>query len=127
MTRHQELSAWIAAARTRRFRPGSHDCGLWVLGWAAKFVGEDHGARFRGRYRSMKRLAEVMREDGFDGHVAYVASLFPEIAPARAQVGDIAVVAGDNFGLFGGERVFVLRPDGIGHLSRMRAERAFRV
>lgn len=126
-SRSQHLHTYLAKVRATRFRPGSHDCGMYVAGWVHRITGEDHGARWRGRYRSLERLAEIMKEDGFDDHVSYVASLFEEIPPASAQVGDLAVVEGDALGIFASERVFVLRPDGLGHVSRMMAQRAFRV
>jgi len=127
MTRQQALNAYLAEVRMRRFRPGSHDCGLFVAWWVKLITGDDHGARWRGKYRSMKGLAELVKADGFESHVDYVASLFPAVAPALAQTGDLAVVEGDALGIFASDRVFVLRPDGLGHVSRLRAERAFRV
>lgn len=127
MTRAQLLSRYLNQVRAKRFRPGTHDCGLYVAGWVLMLTGVDHGAPWRGRYRSMDRLYEVMRAEGFDSHVDYVASLFPEVAPAMAQAGDLAVVDGAALGIVSGDRVFVLRPDGVGHVSRLRAQRAFKV
>lgn len=126
-SRPAALHAYLAEVRATRFRPGSHDCGMYAAGWVMRVSGEDHGARWRGRYRSMDDLAEIMRAEGYSSHVDYVAGLFEEIPPALAQVGDLAVVEGDALGIFASERVFVLRPDGLGHVSRLRAERAFRV
>ncbi len=128
MTRQEHLSAYLDRVRRRKFRPGSHDCGLFVAGWVKRLTGVDHGKPYRGRYRSMKRLAELLAEDGFESHVDYVASLFPEAAPAFAQTGDLAVVEGDALGIVASDRVFVLRPDGgLGHVSRLKAERAFTI
>lgn len=129
MTRQGHLDAYLAYVRAKRFRPGSHDCGLFVAGWVKGLTGDDHGARWRGKYRSMKGLQELVKADGFESHVDYVASLFPDVigGPAMAQTGDLAVVEGDALGIFASDRVFVLRPDGLGHVSRLRAERAFRV
>lgn len=125
MTRAQKLSAYLEQVRRRRFRPGSHDCGMYAAGWVKALRGVDHGARWRGRYRSMGKLAEVMAEEGFEDHVAYVATLFTEIPPAMAQTGDLAVLDDSALGIVGSDRVFVLRPDGLGHVSRLRAQRAF--
>ena len=127
MTRQQMLDAYLAKVRERKFRPGSHDCGLFVAGWVKALTGKDHGKPFRGRYRSMRRGAELLAEAGHASHVDYVASLFEEIPPAFAQTGDLAVVEGDALGIVASDRVFVLRPDGLGHVSRLRMERAFTV
>lgn len=127
MTRQQQLNEYLTNVRARRFRPGSHDCGLFVAGWVKRLTGEDHGARWRGKYRSMSGLDELVKADGFESHVDYVASLFPAVAPALAQTGDLAVVGNDALGIVASDRVFVLRPDGLGHVSRMTAERAFTV
>ena len=127
MSRAQMLIDYLDAVRAKRFRPGSHDCGMYVAGWVKVATGVDHGKRWRGRYRSMKRLAEGMAQDGFTSHVDYIASLFPEIPPAMAQVGDLAVCDGNAMGIFASDRVFVLRPDGLGHLSRLKAVRAFKI
>jgi hypothetical protein len=128
MTRAQMLMAYFDLVRTKRFRPGSHDCGMYVAGWVKVATGVDHGKRWRGRYRSMKGLAKVMAEDGFASHVDYIATLFPEIPPAMAQVGDLAVCEQDAMGIFASDRVFVLRPhEGIGTLSRLKAVRAFKI
>lgn len=127
MTRQELLNGYLAEVRSKRFRPGSHDCGMFVAGWVKNLTGDDHGERWRGKYRSMKGLQKLVEADGFESHVDYVASLFPAVAPAMAQTGDLAVVEGDAMGIFASDRVFVLRPDGLGHVSRMRAERAFQI
>ncbi|KGM86771.1 hypothetical protein rosmuc_03064 [Roseovarius mucosus DSM 17069] len=127
MSRAMQLIDYLDAVRAKRFRPGSHDCGMYVAGWVKVATGVDHGERWRGRYRSMAGLTRVMAQDGFASHVDYIASLFPEIPPAVAQVGDLAVCEGSAMGIFASDRVFVLRPDGLGHLSRLKAERAFQI
>lgn len=127
MTRQQMLNAYLAEVRATRFRPGAHDCGLFVAGWVNSLTGEDHGARWRGKYRSMAELEELVKADGFESHVDYVASLFPAVAPAMAQTGDLAVVETSALGIVASDRVFVLRPDGLGHVSRMQSHRGFKV
>ena len=127
MSRAMLLINYLDAVRAMRFRTGSHDCGMYVAGWVKVATGVDHGERWRGRYRSMAGLARVMAEDGFASHVDYIASLFPEIPPAVAQLGDLAVCEGNAMGIFASDRVFVLRPDGLGHLSRLKAARAFQI
>jgi len=127
MTRQEQLNLYLADVRARRFRPGSHDCAMFAAGWVERITGVDHGEPYRGRYRSMDEGAEAMAEDGYESHVGYVASLLPEVSPAFAQTGDLAVVEDDALGIVASDRVFVLRPDGLGHVSRLRAKRAFTV
>jgi hypothetical protein len=78
-------------------------------------------------YRSLKRGQTLLRDIGFEDHVALVASLLEETPPARARNGDIALVNGHALGILSAERVFVLHPDGLGSVTRLQAERAFRV
>ena len=128
MTRAQILNGYLAEVRHKKLRPGSHDCGLFVAGWVKALTGEDHAKPYRGRYRSLKRLAEIMAEDGYDSHVDYVAGLFEEIPPSFAQTGDICVADDDALGIFASDRIMVLTmTDGLGSLSRLRAKRSFRV
>jgi adenosyl cobinamide kinase/adenosyl cobinamide phosphate guanylyltransferase len=67
-----------------------------------------------------------MKDAGFADHLALVASLLPEIAPAFAQRGDVAAV-GDALGVVDGEMIFVLREDGLGLVPLTAATRAFRI
>jgi len=127
MTRVEILNEYLEQVRALRFRPGAHDCGMYVAGWVNALTGVDHGQQWRGQYRSMKGLDRLMAKSGFGSHVDYVSSLFPEVSPAMAQTGDLAVVEARALGIVASDRVFVLRPDGLGHVSRLRAERAFKI
>jgi hypothetical protein len=127
MTRHEHLHLYLDAVRRLPFWPGKHDCGLFVAGWVEAITGVDHAAPYRGKYATDEQLSKLLAAHGFASHVDYIATLFEAIHPCRAQVGDLAVCENDAMGIVGGDRVFVLRPDGLGHLSRLKAERAFRV
>lgn len=127
MTRQQQLNAYLDEVRTRRFAPGAHDCAMFVAGWVQQITGTDHGAAYRGKYRNMKAGQWLMEDAGFADHVEYVASILAEVSPAKAQTGDLAVIDGHALGIVASDRVFVLRPDGLGHVSRLLANRAFTV
>ena len=117
----------MAETRAQRLREYL-DCGTFIAGWVVADTGKMPGGDWwKGSYRSMKSLDAMMADAGFASHVEYIASLVPNIAPAQAVTGDLMVVEGRAMGICAGERVFVLRPDGIGHVSRMLAERAFRI
>lgn len=87
----------------------------------------DYARGWRSKYRSLKKGRELLQAAGHADHVAFAAAHLEEIHPAFAQTGDLAVIEGQALGIVSAERVFVLRPDGLGHLSLSKAERAFRV
>ena len=101
--------------------------GLYAAGWVKILTGVDYGDRWRGRYRSLDDIDALLKDEGFDTLGDYVGSIFPDVSPAMAQVGDLAIVEWRALGIVASDRVFVLRPDGLGHVSRMRAEGAFSV
>lgn len=110
-----------------------HDCALGLSARAVEaLTGEDIAASWRGRYRSEKGALLALRKAGFDSVADAAASMLPEVAPSMAQEGDIAAVPDDGpfgfaLGVFVGERVLVLRPDGLATVDRLTAGRAFRV
>jgi len=126
MTRAEMLRDYVAAARTRRFRAGRHDCALFAAGWVQAVTGVDHAEGWRG-YTSLRAGKAMLAEAGHKDHVGLVATILEEIPPAMARTGDIAVIDDNALGVVSAERVFVLRHDGVGHVSRMQAKRAFRV
>lgn len=126
MSRAQELINYLNSVRGQKFRPGKHDCALFVAGWVKIATGDDHARGWRG-YRSLKAGQKKLAEGGHEDHIALAASILHEVAPAMAANGDLAVVNGNALGIINAERVFVLHPDGLAHVSRMKAERAFKV
>lgn len=126
MSRDQNLIDYLEKVRARRFRPGTHDCALFVAGWVRIATGEDHAKGWRG-YRSLKAGRDRLIDRGYEDHVALAATIFEDVSPAQAANGDLAVVNGNALGIINAERVFVLHPDGLAHVSRMKAERAFKV
>ncbi len=126
-----------AAIDEMRLRPfdweSQHDC---ALGLACKVVqavtNVDFGAAYRGRYTSKSGAYRVMRKEGFNDLGDLVASKLPEIHPSRCRIGDLALYRTDSvfgyaIGIVNGERVFVLREEGIGTMDLLRADRAFKV
>jgi len=109
------------------------DCGPHLTGRMVEAqTGVDVAAPFRGRYTTAAGALRVMKAAGFDNLGDLVASLLPEIHPSQAGVGDIAAIADETpfryaLGVVDGERIFVLRPDGLGTVDLLAAERAFRV
>jgi hypothetical protein len=125
MDRLSLLIAYAAEAGARPFRPGRHDCALFAAGWVKRATGQDLARGWRSRYRSLKRGQTLLETAGFADHVALAAAQLPEIAPAFAQVGDLAVLEDNAFGIVAGEMIYCLRPDGLGLVPRLAMRRAF--
>jgi len=130
-------SRFEAAIDEIKYRPfdwaQQHDCGL---GLCARIVtaitGEDVAASYRGTYTTREEALEVMRATGFENLGDLVASLLPEIHPSKAKIGDVAAFPMDTpfgygLGVVNGERVLVLREEGIGTMELLQAQRAFKV
>ena len=127
MDRFSLLIAYAAEAGQKPFRPGRHDCALFAAGWVKIATGQDFARGWRSTYRSLKRGQQMLEEAGFADHVALAAAHLPGIAPAFAQVGDIAVLDDQAIGIVAGEMIYCLKPDGLGLVPRGTMHRAFAV
>ena len=127
MDRLSLLIAYAAEAGARPFRPGRHDCALFTAGWVKLATGQDLARGWRSTYRSLKRGQQLLEDAGYTDHVAVAAAHLPEIAPAFAQVGDIAVLDDNAFGIVAGEMIYCLKPQGLGLVPRGAMRRAFAV
>jgi len=130
------LNAVIDSHRHHAFAYGSHDCALLAADAVKAVIGIDPAATFRGRYSDRAGADAVLREAGFDDQVvALAASLFPEIHPSMARVGDLAAVSsrllgfGDSLalGVVTGPNIAVMAMAGLGFVSLAEALRAFKV
>lgn len=127
MDRLSLLIKYAADAGQRPFRPGRHDCALFAAGWVKLATGQDFARGWRSTYRSLKRGQQLLAEAGFEDHVALAAAHLPEVAPAFAQVSDIAILDDQAFGIVVGEMIYCLRPEGLGLVPRGQMRRAFNV
>lgn len=127
MDRLSMLIAYAAEAGARPFRPGRHDCALFAAGWVKQVTGRDLARGWRSTYRSLQRGQQLLEKAGFADHVALAAAHLPEIAPAFAQVGDLAVLETQASGIVVGEMIYCLRPEGLGLVPRSAMRRAFAV
>ena len=120
----------IEATRREPFRWGERDCALFAADCIKAMTGHDLGFGFRGGYEDAPGAMKALRRAGFDDLPSLAASFFEEIHPVRAGVGDIAAIEmaeGWALGVYGGPRVTVLRPDGLGSVDRSMVTKAFRV
>ena len=127
MDRLSLLIAYAAEASARSFRPGRHDCALFAAGWVKQVTGQDFARGWRSTYRSLRRGQQLLEEAGYTDHVALAAAHLPEIAPAFAQVGDLAVLDDQALGIVAGEMIYCLKPEGLGLVPRGQMRRAFQV
>ena len=125
MERLTLLIEYAADASQCPFRPGRHDCALFAAGWIKIATGQDFARGWRSTYRSLKRGQQLLAEAGFADHVAFAATHLSEISPALAQVGDLAVLDDQAFGIVAGEMIYCLRPEGLGLVPRGQMRRAF--
>jgi hypothetical protein len=151
----ERLTAYLVSVAGRPFAYGSHDCALFVAGAVEAMTDFDPAALHRGQYDSLvdglwhlrtasgSELVDPWADDDEGtpswrekpelrtAHIDLLDFYLDEVPPALAQVGDIAVLAEVDgiaaLGIFAGDVIAVLRPDGLGHVSRMDAVAAYRV
>lgn len=124
------LIQYLSEAARTPFAPGRHDCALFAAGAVEAMTGMDYARPFKGRYTTLKGGLRILREAGFADAVALAAAWLPEIAPAFAAPGDLAVIdtaAGPALGVVQGAGIYVLTPDRLGVVPLLGASRAFRV
>jgi hypothetical protein len=111
------------------FQIGRHDCATFTAGAVHAMTRQDYMRGLRG-YRTQEEGLRKVQAKGFTDHVDYVASIFDEVQPSFAQVGDIAVVAGtsgDALGVVQGAHIYTIGATGLGVVPLTMATRAFRV
>ena len=110
---------------------GRRDCGMFFADVVEAITGVDIAEPLRGRYDSMPGAFRALRDLGFDDHIAYVASLLPELDnPAMARAGDGAVLDTDEgpaLAIVTGAMIACYAPSGLGFVPFGSAMRAFRV
>lgn len=113
---------------------GKSDCLMRLAETVMAMTGVDHGARFRGRYRTETGGYRVLKRAGFDGPIDYLTSPqgcgFREIHPAEAGDGDIGAMQRDGrwaFGVIVVDKFYPATGAGMAILPRRRVERAFEV
>jgi len=125
------LAQYVASVAARPFRPGAHDCALFVAGAVEAMTGADAARDWRGTYRTLAAGQAALQSAGFLDHVDFVAAICPPVAPSLAQVGDLAALPGDDgpaaLGVIQGGGVYCLSPGGLVIVSRLYIEKAFSI
>jgi hypothetical protein len=127
------LDDMINDVRRKPYAIGTFDCGPSFTGRAVEAVtGVNVLAPYAGRYSTEDEALALIFDEGPE-LPDIVASMLPEYAHAsEAKVGDLAAIPisgpfGWALGVVNGERIFVLRGDGLGTIGLLAAKRAFRV
>lgn len=137
MQRLDDWRARFAAEMDRQrqipFRWGVHDCFLGMVSESVRAItGVDLARGFRGRYRSERKAAAVLAEDGHSSLGDLVAALLPEQPPAFARIGDVGTVAapggiGEALCIVDASGLIVMTDEGHGRRPREDMQRAFKV
>jgi hypothetical protein len=111
------LAAAVEAARDRAFVWGTHDCATWAFDLRRDLTGGDDTAAFwRGRYRTARGAARVLRRLGWASVQEAGADLLGmPLADVRlAQRGDLLLDPdATSFGVCLGAQVAFLAPEGL--------------
>ncbi len=122
------LSALVADRLQRRFEWGVHDCALFAADAILAITGTDPARDWRGRYTSARGARKLLRARGFADKAALLSALLPEVPPARAAVGDIALLGDDEtlpVAVIVGPLLAAPGPDGLRFGMRGMMVRAF--
>lgn len=132
------LAEFVKAASERPFQYGSFDCCSMPCEAASKITGVDPWAHSRGRYKTERGAARVIRRaGGFIQMVEKIMSDYPEAPISFARRGDILLVvdaeiveSGSDAMLalcLGHDMGYVSRDRGFRLLPFNRASRAWRI
>lgn len=125
------LMQYVADRARLPVDPAAPVCAEFAAGAVEAMTGEPLGIEWRGKYRSIAAGLAALQAAGHADHVALVAAIFDEIAPARANPGDIAVIPTPSgipaLGIVQGAHIYVQAETGLGAMLLTDAIRAFRV
>ena len=125
-----ELFGCVSGSVRAPCKAGKNDCALFAAGAVKAMTGVDLAVGWRSKYRTLAAGKKLLRNEGFADLGELAAHHFEEIPPLHAQVGDVALVDGDEdpaLGIVQGAFVWVRMPEGIGSKPLTDIMRAFRV
>lgn len=124
------LSAYVGGCLHLPFSWGEHDCVLFAAGGVEAMTGIDLAEGFRGHYATSIGAKRALRNAGHKELDHLVAAHFPEVPPALASEGDIAVLWNADrqmLGLIVGEMIAAPGQMKLEFVPRSDAQRAFHV
>jgi hypothetical protein len=120
------LAAYLVAVASEPHAYGSHDCALHGANAVLAQTGRDHGAPFRGRYRTQLGAARALRKYGSGDLVTTFDRHLEVIPPSLARRGDLVLAQGSVGVCIGGDAMFA-GADGLERIARLEWSRAWRV
>jgi hypothetical protein len=120
----------VADARDRPFQWGTHDCATWAFDVRLAMTGLDAAAAWRGKYRTEKGAARMLRRLRCKTVADLATSILGEALPTVlfAQRGDIALGGVEQaLGICVGSEVLFLQPSGLVALPLRECVKAWRV
>lgn len=124
------LFAVVEAHEGAAFVWGHADCFTFAMACVEAVTGANPYADEAGRWRSAAGARRRLRARGFGSIEAAIAAVFPEIPPALAQRGDLAIVHGahETVTVSLGARFLSLAPaGGLAGVRLDHVSKAFRV
>lgn len=127
------LSSFIESRRTQPFDWAGNNCCFFACDWIAALTAIDPAADLRPQVASAADAVRVLTEQGGVEQIAASRCQqygWPEVAPAFAQRGDIAMVSTDHgpaLGVVIGAKIAHPGPEGLTFLPLTAALRAWHV
>lgn len=125
------LNSELDRSRERAFVWGENDCTIFLGRCLEAITGENPALPFVGKYSTAAEAVAVIKSTGAKSLISLAAKHLEQIPLSMARVGDVAAFrskeTGWALGVIIGERVAVLRPDGLGTVHLSEAAKAYRV
>jgi len=105
----------LQAEHAKPYKSSYSDCLMVGLTLACQLGGNNVVSKYRGKYKTLKQSAVVMRRMGFTSLKELLAADFDPIAPAQCRFGDLAVVLNnglEHVGVCVGENFSVKTQEG---------------
>jgi hypothetical protein len=128
----ERLKDYVVANSRQAFSWRDHDCARFADGAVVAQTGVSlMGDELKGAYGSLEEASKLLAGLGYADHVAWLADRLPEVPPAFAHVGDVAVVEVRHVGpvltIVGGQHLVGVGLVSRSAVSRLQAVRAFAV
>jgi hypothetical protein len=113
------LHDYIVAHEGAVFKWGHIDCALFAAGAVLAQTGDDFGAPFRGRYRSVAGSLRALKKWGAGDLVSTITAYLPQIETGFAKRGDLVMFGGSAGVCIGADGLFVGEENGEPGLVRI--------
>lgn len=95
---HEILSSRLAEFRAAEYAPEKkRDCFVMVFGYVDLVLGTEIATPWIGKYNTIAGALRLLKKHGYDDLTGFAKAHLPQVAPAQARPGDIAVIV-DNEG-----------------------------